>query len=121
MAENKQYIVQSQDGGRVFISEDVVAAIVLQALKEVDGFAGLSTKPGADIADLIGKKWGKGIKISMSEDNELTVECNVLAKYGVSVVTVARDIQARVMAEVESIAGTKVAVVNVNVCGIVRK
>ena len=121
MAENKQYIMQSQDGGRVFISEDVVAAIVLQALNEVEGFAGLSTKPGADIADLIGKKWGKGIKISISDSNEMAVECNVLAKYGASVVTVAREIQTRVLAEVESIAGVKVAQVDVNVCGIVRK
>ena len=121
MAENRQYIMQSQDGGRVFISEEVVAAIVLQALKEVEGFAGLSTKPGADIADLIGKNWGKGIKISISDSDELVVECNILAKYGASVVTVAREIQARVLAEVESVAGTKVSQVDVNVCGIVRK
>ncbi len=62
MAENKQYITQMQEHGCVMISEDVIATITLQALSEIEGFAGLSAKPGADIVDLIGKKgWGTGI------------------------------------------------------------
>ena len=121
MAENKQYITHLQENGRVMISEDVVAAIVLQSVREIEGFAGLSTKPGADIADLIGKNWGKGIKITISADNELAVECNVLIHYGCSVVDVARQMQASVASEVESVTGVKVTAVNVNVCGIVRK
>jgi uncharacterized alkaline shock family protein YloU len=121
MAENKQYITQLQENGRVLISEDVVAAIVLQTVNEVEGFAGLSTKPGADIAELIGKNWGKGIKIAISDDNELTIECNILAYYGCSVVDVAKEIQARVLSELESVTGAKVVGVNVNVCGIIRK
>ena len=121
MAEYKQYITQLQENGRILISEDVVSAIVLQAVNEIDGFAGLSTKPGADIAELIGKHWGKGIKISINDDNELTVECNILALYGCSVVSVAQEIQARIVSELESVTGAKVVGVNVNVCGIVRK
>jgi uncharacterized alkaline shock family protein YloU len=94
---------------------------VLQTVNEVEGFAGLSTKPGADIAELIGKNWGKGIKIAISDDNELTIECNILAYYGCSVVDVAKEIQARVLSELESVTGAKVVGVNVNVCGIIRK
>ena len=57
MAEyNKQYIIQDQDNGSVLISEDVVATIVDQAVSEVEGVIGLSVKPGADIAEIIGKK-----------------------------------------------------------------
>lgn len=121
MAENKQYITQQQEKGRVMISEDVVSAITLQALNEIEGFAGLSTKPGADIADLIGKNWGKGIKIAISADNELTVDCNIMIFYGSSVVNVAKEIQASVASELESVTGVKVVGVNVNVCGIIRK
>ncbi len=121
MAENKQYIVQQQEKGCVMISEDVVAAIVLQRVNEVEGFADLSAKPGADIAELIGKNWGKGIKISIGEKNELSVECNILISYGANVVNVAKEIQTSVAAELESVTGVKVVRVNVNVCGIVRK
>jgi len=122
MAENKQYIIQAQENGLVMISEDVVATIALNAVGDIDGFAGLMAKPGADIADLIGKKnWGKGIKVTISENNDLTVDCNVLVSYGASVVSVAQAVQSAVSSALESTTGAKVLAVNVNVCGIVRK
>ena len=122
MAENKQYITQPQEHGTVKISEDVVAAIVINALSEIEGFAGLSAKPGADIAEMIGKKcWGKGVKVSISEDNSISVDCNVLAVYGYCVVDVAKAVQRAATAALENTTGSKVTSVNVNVCGIVRK
>lgn len=122
MAENKQYITQVQENGCVMISEDVVATIALNALVEIEGFAGLSAKPGADIIDLIGKKnWGKGVKVVITENDELVIDCNVLVEYGHSVVSVANAIQTAVASALESTTGAKVQGVNVNVCGIVRK
>lgn len=120
MAEFKQYITQVQENGNVMISEDVVAAIVTQAVAEVEGVEGLSTKPGADIADLIGKNWGKGMKIQIADDNSVAISCNVTIKYGYSVVDVAKNVQNALTSAVESMAGVKVTNVNVNVCGIVR-
>ena len=122
MAENKQYITQEQEHGLVMISEDVIATIALHALNDIEGFAGLAAKPGADIADLIGKKnWGKGMKITIGEDGLLTVDCNVIIAYGQSVVTVASAVQEALTAALESMTGVKVASVNVNVCGIAQK
>ena len=122
MAENKQYITQVQDNGTVMISEDVIATIVAHAVEEVEGIVSLSTKVGADIAELIGKKaWGKGMKISIAEDESVTVDCNVLIGYGQSVVTVAGAVQDAVTSALEAMTGVKVVAVNVNVCGIVRQ
>jgi uncharacterized alkaline shock family protein YloU len=122
MADNKQYITQIQDNGSVMISEDVVATIVSLAVKEVEGVVGLSTKPGADIADMIGKKnWGKGLRINIAEDNALTVDCDIIVSYGQSVVAVAASVQEAVAAALESATAVKVTAVNVNVCGIVRQ
>jgi len=122
MADNKQYITRFQDNGSIMISEDVIVTIVTQAIKDVEGVVGLSVKPGADIADMIGKKsWGKGMKVSIGEDNEINVDCNVIVSYGYSVVTVAQAVQEAVTSALESMTGTKVAAVNVNVCGIVRQ
>ena len=121
MAENKQYIQQRQDNGSILISEDVVATIAAHAIGEVEGVAGLNVKPGADIAEIIGKKsWGKGIKIVFAEDDSITVECNVNIQYGQSVVAVAQGVQSAVHNAVESMTGFPVAAVNVNICGIVR-
>ena len=122
MAENKQYITQMQENGSVLISEDVIMTIVAHAVEEVEGVIGLNVKPGADIIEMIGKKnWGKGLKITIAEDDSLTVDCNITVAYGQSVVTVAGAVQASVTNALESMAGVKITAVNVNVCGIVRQ
>ena len=122
MAENKQYVTQMQENGTVLISEDVIATIVANAVGEVEGVAGLSVKPGADIADMIGKKnWGKGMKITIGQDDALSIDCNVNVVYGQSVVVIAKAVQDAVVAALESTAGVKIAAVNVNVCGIIRQ
>ena len=122
MAENKQYITQVQDNGRVMVSEDVIATIALQSLTDIEGYVGLSAKPGADIVELIGKKnWGKGLKVTIGESDELTVDCNVVISYGHSVVTVAKSIQEAIVGALESMTGVSAISVNVNVCGIVRQ
>ena len=122
MAENKQYITQVQDNGRVMISEDVVATIVIQSLTDIEGFVGLTSKPGMDIVELLGKKnWGKGFKVTIGENDELTIDCNVIISYGQSVVAVAKAVQQAIIGAVESMTGISAVCVNVNVCGIVRQ
>ena len=122
MAENKQYISQMQENGSVLISEDVITTIVAHAVEEVEGVVGLNVKPGADIIDMIGKKnWGMGLKITIAEDESLTVDCNITVAYGQSVVSVANAVQTSITNALESMAGIKISAVNVNVCGIIRQ
>ena len=121
MAENKHYISQLQENGKIMISEDVITTIIAQAVTEVEGFMGLCAKVGADLAEMIGvKNWGKGIKVTIT-DEDVTIDCNVLIAYGQSVVAVAQNLQSVITNAVESMTGTKVAAVNVNVCGIIRQ
>ena len=121
MAENKQYVTQVQENGTVLISEDVIATIVAHAVEEVEGVVALNAKPAADIIEMIGKKgWGKGLKITIGEDDALDIDCNITVAYGHSVVSVAGAVQTSVTNALESMAGVKIDAVNVNVCGIVR-
>ena len=63
MADNKQYITLPQENGRVMISEDVVAAIVSQTVKDVEGVCGICARRNSDIVEIIGKKnWKKGLE-----------------------------------------------------------
>ena len=122
MADNKTYITQTQENGTVMISENVIATIVDHAISEVEGVVGMSTKPGADIAEMIGKKnWGKGLKITISENDQTYIDCNIVVAYGQSVVSVANAVQIAVTNALESMTGVKVACVNVNVCGIAQQ
>lgn len=117
MAENKQYITQVQENGTVMISEEVVAAIVTHAAKEVEGIAGIGSKAGVDLK----KGFSKSMKITIGENNEVSIECNVVIAYGQAVVTVAKAAQDAITSAVENMTGVKPASVNVNVCGIVRQ
>lgn len=122
MAESKQYITQLQDNGSIQISEDVIAAIVSHAACEVEGVVGINSKPGADIAELIGKKnWGRGLKVTILEDNSVSIDCNLTVNYGLNVVDVAKAAQAAITNALESMSGIQIAAVNVNICGIVRQ
>ena len=113
MAETKQYITQKQEKGNVLISEDVIATIVSHAVGEVEGVAGLGSVPK--------RAWGKGLKITISQDDQLSIECNVIVYYGQSVFDVAKAVQVAVGNAIQSMTGVKVSTVNVNVSGIIRK
>ena len=122
MAENKQYLSQTLENGTLLISEDVLETIVINAVKEVDGVANLSSRPAMDIIEAIGKKAiGKALKISIDQNNELHVNCNINVIYGQKVVEIAQAVQSAIVGALESSANAVVANVNVNVCGIVRQ
>ena len=119
MPENKPYITLNQDNGSVLISEEVVATIVVTALKDVEGVVGLGGKSGAEA--LVKKALGKELKIVISENNDITIDCHVVIAYGSIVLDVAKDAQDAVCSAVESMTGVKPQCVNINVCGIVRQ
>ena len=112
MADSKRYITQVQENGNVMISEDVVTTIVAHAALEVEGVEGLHSR----------KSWGgKNMRIHIAEDNTLTIECNLIVKYGYSVLDVAKNAQTTVTAAVESMTGVKVTQIDMNVCRIAKQ
>ncbi len=111
MAENK-YITQTQESGSVLISDEVLVNIICIAVDEVEG-AQRSGKPGIN--------WGKGVKLTIDDENAVTVKCYINVNYNQSVVTVAAAVQESVISALESMAGVKVNAVNVSVVGINRQ
>lgn len=121
MADNKQYITQVQENGAVMISEDVIRSIVTHAVSEVDGIVSINAKPAAELADMIGKNWGKGMRILINESNDVIIDVDVIVCYGQSVVAIAGAVQNAIICAVQSMTGVETVSVNVNVCGIARK
>ena len=119
MADNRQYISQALDHGAVMISDDVMAAIVINSLKDVEGVSGLTSKLGTDAVAL--KNWGKALKVTISENNEISIDCSIVVAYGQPVIVVAKNAQDAIAAAIENMTGVKAGSVNVNVCGIARQ
>ena len=122
MADNKQYINQEQDQGNVLISEDVIAKVVEQAIKDVEYNTDAGAVSDDKVVELVGRRnKSQGLKISINDDNEVTLDCKINVAFGQNVVSIARSVQAAVMNALESIAGVTVVAVNVNVSGIIRQ
>lgn len=121
MADNKQYIVQKQDDGTVLISEDVIMRIVSHAVCEVPGVVSVNTKPAYELADMIGKRWGKGVRVNIDEYNNVIIDVDVVVAYGQSVVSLADQAQTAVINALQAVTGVDTISVNVNVTGIVRQ
>ena len=84
----------------------------------MEGVYGLSSSFTADLKEMLGRKnMSKGVKLTI-EDEVVTVECFVVITYGSEIPAVAANIQDAVITAIESMAGLKVAAVNVDICGI---
>ena len=115
MPEN--YITSQTEKGNISISEDVIQVMVNAAVSEIEGVAGLSSVPGADIAEFLGIKSATtppSVKIA-AENGQAVIDILIMVRYGVTVV--AKKVQDQVAASVEDMTGLK-TVVNVHITGI---
>ena len=86
MAENKGYMTLSDEQGSIHISEEVIAAIAVGAVREVEGVSGMMGSLGTSVADLMtskkgAQKNGKGVKIEMTETG-LILDLYLTVAYG---------------------------------------
>ena len=111
MSESKEYVSQALENGSIHISEEVVASIASLAIQDVEGVYGLHINPAK-------KNAGKSIRLVISENDEISIDCYIIVLYGYSVVEVAKAVQEAVATRVESTTGRKVCSVNVSINGI---
>jgi uncharacterized alkaline shock family protein YloU len=122
MGESKEYMTLPEENGNIHISEEVIAAIAVGAVREVDGISGMMTNLGGSVADLVSNKKGaqkgtKGVKIEMQE-TALVLDLYVTVEYGHPIPEVAENAQKAVSAAVEAMTGCTVDAVNIHVGGV---
>ena len=116
MPEN--YITSQTEKGNISISEDVIQVMVNAAVSEIEG-VGLSSVPGADIAEFLGIKSATtppSVKIA-AENGQAVIDILIMVRYGYGVTVVAKKVQDQVAVSVEDMTGLK-TVVNVHITGI---
>lgn len=108
--------------GTLKVSESVLATIVKCAALEVEGVESLahsSAKNISTIKALLNKNTQKGaIRIRLAGD-VVEIAVRVIVDYGHNVVTIAEEIQNNVKSSVQTMTGIAVAVVDVQIAGVV--
>ncbi len=113
MAERQE--VQPLPGGQMSITEQVIASIAGIAAAGVEGLAGMRGNVTDDLAAILGEdRQGKGV-LTQRQDGSVHISLHVIVKYGYPIYRVARQLQARVKAEVEEMTGLIVSAVDVYV------
>ena len=121
MGESKEYLTLTEETGNIHISEEVVAAIVVGAVRDVEGISGMLNTVGGNVADLMGKKnqakGVRGVKIDMTGP-AMVLDLYVTVRYGYAIPEVAEKVQTAVANAVEAMTGLAVNCVNVHVGGV---
>ena len=122
MAESKEYMTLSEENGSIQIAEEVLAAIAVGAVCEVEGVAGMMTTLGGSVSDLMtnkknAQKGAKGVKIDMT-GVALKLDLYLTVQYGYAIPEVAENAQKAVISAVEAMTGCSVESVNIHVGGV---
>ena len=122
MAESKDYMTMPEENGSINISEEVIAAIAVGAVREVEGVSGMMTTMGNSVSDLVNnrknaQKSAKGVKIDMT-GAALAMDIYLTVEYGHAIPEVAENVQKAVTSAVEAMTGCHVGTVNVHVGGV---
>lgn len=116
--EEKELMEEKKD--TLKISDEVVAVITGVAASETEGVFSVGTGSFASSwTELLGgkKNNAKGIKVVMGEGS-VTIEIQLVVKYGVRITDVAASVQENVKNAVEEMTGFTVEKVDVRVVGI---
>ena len=122
MADSKEYMTLPEENGSINISEEVIAAIAVGAVREVEGVSGMMTSMGNSVTDLVNnrknaQKGAKGVKIDMT-GTALTLDLYLTVQYGHAIPEVAENAQKAVASAVEAMTGCPVGTVNIHVGGV---
>ena len=109
-----EYVTRAEENGTIHIAEDVVAAIVADAVKEVEGVGAMSQNVAEQLS---GKKAVRGVRVEQSDD-AIAIELYLMARYGYAIPEVAEQVQSKVSDAVGGMTGIAVKEVNVHVGGI---
>ncbi len=97
----------------IVISEEVISKMVATAALEVNGIAGMVSKP-SDIKGLFKDKSSKSVHVKI-QDNAIFIDAYVKLKMGCDVIRVCEDAQNNIKASIQNMTGKAVTKVNIHV------
>ena len=118
MADSREYLTQIEENGSIHISEEVIASIAYDAMREIEGVGAMSQNMTEQLTEqFTGKKGTRGVRAEV-QSGEIVVDVYLMVKYGFTIPDVAKKVQDAVGTAVGNMTGYSVKTVNVHVSGI---
>lgn len=118
--ETNLVLESNHELGEIVIAPEVIEVIIGIAASKVEGVYRMQSTFTNNVTELLGRSvHGKGVSLTMNEDDGIDVDLYVYFKYGVSVPKVAMDIQKRVKQQVLFMTDIELNEVNVHVVALV--
>jgi uncharacterized alkaline shock family protein YloU len=108
------------DFGFVQIHKEAIAEIAASAIKEISGVSLLPKDFIIQSLEWVGVKKVPGIRVVVDENNDVSLQIQVLVRYGLSLPDISRHIQDIVKIAVERMADIRLKDVHVHIRGIER-
>ena len=109
------------DLGSVQVHKKVFAEIIASAMDEVDGVSLIEKNIGNKLGEMLGRKDFPGIDVKVDEGDEVTLEVQVVVRYGMNIPDAARQAQRTIKAAIDKTLDINLKDINVNVQGIERE
>ncbi|PTQ51717.1 MAG: putative alkaline-shock protein [Brockia lithotrophica] len=121
--------VKDMDGGKLYISDRVIAQLAGYAAMDVFGIVGMvPQKPISEgLLEILGREnLAKGVEVVLADKKdreeegkgEVSLNLYAIVTYGVRIPEVARNLQERVLYALRTFLGIEAATVNVHVRGV---
>lgn len=118
MAETNALEMTQGSLGKIEIAPEVIEVIAGIAASEIEGVATMRGNFAAGVVERFGKKaYGKGIRVDLS-NNEIKIDVYCVLNYGVSIPTVAQQIQDNIRQALYNMTGLETSEVNVHVVNV---
>ena len=108
------------DLGVVHIHKNVVADIVASTVTDVDGVSLIPKTFVENCGELFGQKVVPGVTVNVDENSDVSVDIQVVVRYGMNIPDIGRHIQDVVRSIVQKTVDISLKGINVNIQGIER-
>lgn len=108
------------DLGVVHIHTNVVADIVASTVADVDGVSLVAKTFVESCGELFGKRVVPGVTVDVDENNDVSVNIQVVVRYGMNIPDIGRHIQDVVRSVVQKTVDISLKEININIQGIER-
>lgn len=102
--------------GIVEIADDVIATIAGTAASEIEGVHSTGSTIANDFAGIISKRnFSRGVKVTLLEDASVSIDLNLVIKFGYKIQDICFEVQKRVKSAIETMTGLSVQDVNISI------